>query len=110
MELHKSLTVKEFWAQKPAESPYIQRFLEHKLVRLSTDPKPCRACTAVGRNVGRQIGKAASKRNVLGELSTNSVLQGSLAGRHKERPPRSRPGCNIPISTYVTVRHVGRTI
>ena len=68
---------------------------EHQLVRLTTDAKPCRAYIATGRKLGRQIGKAASKRKTLGELAPNSVLQGKLAGRRKERPPRSRFGCNI---------------
>ena len=66
-----------------------------QLVHLTTDAKPCRACIAAGRKVGRHIGKAASKRKILGELAPNSVLQGRLPGRRKERPPRSRFGCNI---------------
>ena len=83
---------------------------EHQLVRLSDKAEPCRACIAAGRRVSKQFGKAAPKRKALGELSTNSVLQGKKAGKRKERPPRSRWGVSFATSLSVTIRDVGRTI
>ena len=65
---------------------------EHKLVRLSETAQRCRAYTAAGRRVGETVRKPATKRKVLGELSTDMVLKGKLAGR---RVPRTRWGCEL---------------
>ena len=63
---------------------------EHQLVRLFDTAKAYRVYAAAGRRVGETVRKPVTKRKILGELSSNIVLYGKLAGRRKKRLPRPR--------------------